>query len=409
MKELRAGTEAAGLAAEMELAPVLENARPDFQVLVDAPPAPARTTLLVQVKGIGDARAIPLTYKDTMPRNWYDGYTMLPVGRNGELWATTWAELVHTLTNGEAGEDLPGRVLVDDRIAPAMALWRVPEEVAPGNGGGAPVSGMVRLAQELRDLGELLGGQARPDPGAPFALNGQEYPVNEVTNFTGQPLPLHGSGVSENLARRYTRHALLAGAGAAAELTADDGHARLGLDLLLVGEGERDGAVYDAALCVRRIPGQADGLAAHMEEVGPAIDIDMVQCKRFYPRADAAGHAGCCWHHVNGLRAPYSSKDPIDLFHYAAGNMAYTQTPAAFFPASLMRILGFLDKHLVTLVYPPMPSVLGRMSPSYPHRYAWVQSRFLRTPEQMQSAEMGVWYEQMRAIWVVPYKQEPTQ
>jgi hypothetical protein len=89
--------------------------------------------------------------------------------------------------------------------------------------------------------------------------------------------------------------------------------------------------------------------------------------------------------------------------------MAYTQNPAAFFPASLMRILGFLDKLLGTLVYPPMPSVLGRMDPSYPHRYAWVQSRFMRTPEQMQSAEMGDWYEQMRAIWVVPYKQEAPQ
>jgi hypothetical protein len=107
-------------------------------------------------------------------------------------------------------------------------------------------------------------------------LNGQEYPVNEVTNFTGQPLPLHGSGVSEQLARRYTRHALLAGAGAAEGLTAADGSARVGLDLRLVGKGERDGAVYDAALCVRRIPGQPDGLAAQMEEVGTAIDIDMV-------------------------------------------------------------------------------------------------------------------------------------
>jgi hypothetical protein len=55
MKKLGAGIEAADLVAEMELAPVLENARPDFQVLVDAPPAPARTTLFVQVKGIAQS------------------------------------------------------------------------------------------------------------------------------------------------------------------------------------------------------------------------------------------------------------------------------------------------------------------------------------------------------------------
>ena len=409
-EKLRAGIHAAGLAAEMQVGPVLENARPDMQILVDVPEQAHATTLFVQVKGIGNGAAIPLTREDTLPRTWYEGYLMLLVGRNGEIWATTWATLVRTLTNDEPGEDLPGRVLVNGTITAALAQWRVPDEVAPGNGGGVPVSGMARLAQELRDLGELLGSQAHPDPGAAFTLNGQHYPVNEVTNFTGQPLPLHGSGVSENLARRYTRHALLAGAGAAVELTAEDGQARVGLDVRLVGEGERDGAVYDAALCVRRIPGQADGQAAHMEEVGPASDIDMVQCKRFYPPyGNHAGHGGCCWHHVNGQVAPYSSKDPIDIFHYAAGNMAYTQTPAAFFPASLMRILGFLDKHLATLVYPSMPSVHERMSPTYPHRYAWVQSRFMRTPQQMQGADMGTWYERMRAVWVVPYKQEPAQ
>ena len=71
-----------------------------------------------------------------------------------------------------------------------------------------------------------------------------------------------------------------------------------------------------------------------------------------------------------------------------------------------MRILGFLGKHVGMLVYPPMPTVFDRMSPTYPHRYAWVQSRFMHTPEQLQSSEMGTWYEAMRAIWITPYKQQ---
>ena len=74
----------------------------------------------------------------------------------------------------------------------------------------------------------------------------------------------------------------------------------MALDLRLVGEKERDGAVYDSAVCVRPVRLGQDGQGAMVEEVISAAEIDHVQSKRFYPRPDRAGQGAGCWHVLNG-------------------------------------------------------------------------------------------------------------
>ena len=62
----------------------------------------------------------------------------------------------------------------------------------------------MRLVQGLQQLHAHGGGNT-------FALNDVVYPITDLTNFTGRPLPLHRTAVSESTNRRFTRHCLQEG------------------------------------------------------------------------------------------------------------------------------------------------------------------------------------------------------
>ena len=395
--QLREGIDCNGLGDVMRVAPVLENARPDIQMFVGD--GPARKTFFVQVKGIRERGRLTLTRNDTtLPATWYDGYVLLLVAEGGEMWATTWGGLVRAVGTVNEGDDVPAEVdLSTPELRTAMEQWRVPY-FADGEAGER---GIARVVRELHGVSERLG---HAEEEATFLLNGVSYPLPHIRCFTGQPLSLHFSGVRENNARRDARHRFFMGTDAAVALCAADGKERVGLDMRLVGEGERDGAVYDEAVCltyIRRVGNQV------VVEEPREKEIDLIQTKPFHPMPRGPALYAKCFHNVEGKsHSPYSSKDPIDVFHFVGGNMTYTMTHTAFLPMSVMRILGFVNQYTGMLIYPPVDSVLHRLAPWYPHRYAWVQSRFMRTPEQMQEADVGAWWSVMREVWIAPYRGE---